>query len=30
LRGTRYSEYLIQFAGACGVDRETFLGTPAC
>jgi pyrroloquinoline-quinone synthase len=29
LRGTRHSEYLIQFAGACGVDRETFLGTPA-
>ena len=29
LDSTRHSEYLIRFAGACGIDRETFLATPA-
>ena len=29
LRGTRHSEYLVQFAAACGVSRDSFMATPA-
>ncbi len=29
LAATRHSEYLLRFAAACGVDRETFMAAPA-
>ncbi len=29
LAATRHSEYLVRFAAACGVDRETFMATAA-
>ncbi len=29
LAATRHSEYLVRFAAACGVDRETFMATQA-